>query len=140
MKSMKLIAVVAAAFLAAPGALAGDSKQAASRGEASKAAPAAEPAGKVAPRMVVTRDRETGQLRPATAEERAALAAAAGHRVLSRTGEATTVETLPSGRTHARLGPEYIHWSHARVNADGTVSYDGAPAKKPRSGAAAPEK
>ncbi|MGE5344811.1 MAG: post-PEP-CTERM-1 domain-containing protein [Acidithiobacillales bacterium] len=140
MKSMKRIVILVAALLAAPGALAGDSKQGASGGDASKAAPAPQSSGKVAPRMVVTRDRETGQLRPATAEERAALAATAGRRVLGRTGEATVVETLPSGRKHARLGPEYIHWSHARVNADGTVSYDGVPAKKPQAGAAAPEK
>ncbi len=140
MKSNKVIVIVVAALLGTPGALAGDSKQAATGGEASKAAPGAEPAGKVAPRMVVTRDRETGQLRPATSEERAALAAAAAHRALSRAGEATTVETLPSGRKHARLGPEYIHWSRARINADGTVSTEGAPAKKPQAGAAAPEK
>ncbi len=140
MTSNKVIVLVAAALLAAPGVYAGDSKQAQSGADASKAAPGAEPAGKTAPRMVVTRDRETGKLRPATAEERAALAAAAGRRVLSRAGEATAVETLPSGRKHARLGPEYIRWSHARINADGTVSYEGTPSKKPQSGAAAPEK
>ncbi len=140
MKSNKVIVIMVAALLGAPSVLASDSKQAANGGEASKAEPAAESSGKVAPRMVVTRDRETGQLRPATAEERAALAATAGHRALSRAGEATTVETLPSGRKHARLGPEYIHWSRARINADGTVSTEGAPAKKRQAGAPAPEK
>ncbi len=127
-KSAMGILVVGAALIASTGALAEDATKAAPACDSSKPAAAAESPGKAAPRMVVTIDRGTGRIRPATAAERAALSAAGGRHVLARTGEATLVETRPDGSTHARLGPEFFHWSVARVKADGTVSYDCVPA------------
>ncbi len=121
--------VLAGAVFASTGAFAEDATKAAPACDAPKPAVAAEPAGKTAPGLVVTIDRETGRLRPATPAERAALAAS-GRRVLGRTGEATLVETRADGSKHARLGPEFFRWSVARVNPDGTISYEGAPAKK----------
>ena len=129
MKSAIWRLIVAGVLLAAPGVLAEDSLKGAPASDASKTAPTAS-LGKAAPLLIVTVDRETGRLRPATAEERAALAAAGGRRVLGRTGEATVVETRSDGSHRARLGPEYFRWSAARVNPDGTLSYDGAPAGK----------
>jgi hypothetical protein len=147
MKSAMGLVIVAGWLLAPAGLVAADEKSAVPAGDASKPK-AAESLGKVAPRMVVTIDRDTGRLRPATAAERAALAAAGGRHILARTGEATLVETRPDGSTHARLGPEFFRWSVARVKADGTVSYDCVPAGKVGAGVnatipaapAAPEK
>lgn len=127
--AMGIVVVAAASLISSTGALAGDAKEAAAAGDASKPATAAESAGKTAPRMIVTIDRDSGRLRPATAAERAALAAS-GRRVLGRTGEATVVETRADGSKHARLGPEFSHWSVARAKADGTVSDDCVPAGK----------
>lgn len=139
MKTAMGLVIVAGWLLAPVGLMAADEKSAAPAGDASKPA-AAESSGKAAPRMVVTIDRETGRLRPATAAERAALAAAGGRHVLARTGEATHVETRADGSKHARLGPEFFQWSVARVNPDGTVSYDCVSAGKvgAASSAAAP--
>jgi hypothetical protein len=130
MKSLLGTVVALGALLASPSALAEDAKTTAPATEPSKVAPAGESAGRAAPRMVVTIDRETGRLRPATAEERAALAAAGGRQVLARTGEATQVETRADGSKRARLGPEFFKWAVARVKADGTVRYDCVPAGK----------
>ncbi len=96
------------------------------------AAPAAESAGKTAPRLIVARDPETGKLRPATAKEIEALrAAGAGLKPVFATGaRTTTVETLPSGRKRAQLGPEYFRYSVVRKNADGTLSEECVPASK----------
>lgn len=136
MKTAMGLVIVAGWLLASAGLVAADEKNAVPACDAPKPAAAAEPAGKTAPRMVVTIDRETGRLRPATAAERAALAAS-GRRVLGRTGEATLVETRADGSKHVRLGPEFFRWSVALVNPGGTISYEGAPAKK---APAAPEK
>lgn len=126
-RAMGLV-IVAGWLLAPAGLMAANEKSAAPAEEASKPA-AAESGGKAAPRMVVTIDRDTGRLRPATPAERAALAAS-GRRILGRTGEATVVETRPDGSVHVRLGPEFFRWSMARVNPGGTVSYDCVPAGK----------
>jgi hypothetical protein len=125
---MAMMALVGALF-ASTGAHAGDAKEPAAAGDASEPAADPGPPGKAVPRMVVTIDRDTGRLRPATPAERAALAAS-GRRVLERTGEATVIETKPDGSLHARLGPEFFRWSVASINPDGTISYEGAPAKK----------
>ena len=95
-------------------------------------APAAENAGKTAPRMIVVRDPDTGRLRAATAKEIEALrAAGAGLKPAFATGaRTTTVETLPSGRKRAQLGPEYFRYSVVRKNADGTLSEECVPASK----------
>jgi len=137
MKSAMVRLIVAGVLLAAPGALAEDSMKVAPASGATKNAPAASP-GRSAPLLVVTIDRETGRLRPATPDERAALAAAGGRRVLGRTGEATVVETRSDGSRRARLGPEYFQWSVARVNPDGTIFSDCTQAGKVRTAATAP--
>jgi hypothetical protein len=77
--------------------------------------------------MIVAIDPVTGRLRAPTAAEREALLAGA-RTALARVAEPTTVGTRPDGSTHARLGPEFFRWSVARVNPDGTVSYDCVPA------------
>jgi hypothetical protein len=94
------------------------------------AAPPAESAGKAAPRMVVVKDPETGQLRAATAAEIEALRASAPAAKFAVSGEPTTVEKLLSGRVRARLGPEYMRYSVVRKNADGTLSSDCVPGSK----------
>jgi hypothetical protein len=76
--------------------------------------------------MVVAIDPETGELRAPTPEELQALSTDA-RRLLARTGEPTTVETLPNGTKRVRLGPEYHRWSVVRVNPDGTLSFDCVP-------------
>jgi hypothetical protein len=128
--AMGTVVVAAASLIASTGALAGDATETAPACDVPKPPAAAESAGKTAPGLVVTIDRETGRLRPATAAERAALAAVGGRHVLARTGQATLVETRADGSKHARLGPEFSHWSVARAKADGTVSYDCVPAGK----------
>jgi hypothetical protein len=138
MKSVIGTVVVAGALLASLAALGEDARPSAPAIENSKAAPAGESPGRVAPRMIVTVDRETGRLRPATAEERAALAAAGGRRALARTGEATQVETRADGSKRARLGPEFFQWSVARIGPDGKVSYDCGPAGKVGAAPSAP--
>ena len=124
------IVVVAAALIASPGALAGDVTEAAPAGDVEKSAAAGEPAGKVAPRMMVAKDPETGKLRPATAKEIEALRAAGIKPSLAKSAPATTVETLPSGRKRAQIGPEYFRYSVVRKNPDGTFSEECVPAAK----------
>jgi hypothetical protein len=134
MKSATGTLLLAGALFLTQSTFAEDSKNASAASDASEGSPTAVASGKTVPRMVVTVDRETGRLRPATAKERAALAAS-GRKVLGRTGEATAVEVRPDGSLHARLGPEFFRWSVARANPDGSLSYDGAPAKKVPAGA-----
>ena len=102
------------------------------------AAPPAESAGKAAPRMIVVKDPETGQLRAATAAEIEALKASAPAPKLAVSGEATTVERLPSGRVRARLGPEYMRYSVVRKNPDGSLSSDCVPGSKVEEAVKAP--
>ncbi len=105
----------------------------ASRGTAEEprgAAPVGESAGKAAPRMIVVRDPQTGELRPPTAAEIEALKAAVPAPKAAVAGQATTVEKLLSGRVRARLGPEYMRYSVVRKNPDGTLSYDCVPGSK----------
>ncbi len=92
--------------------------------EPKSAAPAGEIPGKAAPRMVVVRDPQTGELRPPTAAELEALKPAAPAPKAAIKGQTATVEKLPSGRVRARLGLEYMRWSVVRKNPDGTLSYD----------------
>ena len=92
-----------------------------------------ETAGKTAPRMIVVRDPDTGQLRAPTAKEIEALRAARVAPALATAATATpstTVETLPSGRIRAQLGPEYFRYSVVRKNPDGSLSSDCVPASK----------
>lgn len=92
--------------------------------------PAAESAGKAAPRMVVVKDPETGQLRAPTSKELEALRKASPKQAFATAGEPTSVEKLASGRVRARLGPEYLRYSVVRKNPDGTFSSDCVPASK----------
>lgn len=92
--------------------------------------PAAESAGKTAPRMIVVQDPETGQLRAATTKEIEALKAVAPAPKLAVTGEPTSVEKLLSGRVRAKLGPEYMRYSVVRKNPDGSLSSVCVPASK----------
>ena len=101
-------------------------------------APAAEGAGKAAPRMIVVRDPDTGLLRAATAKEIEALRAAGIKPGLAKSAPATTVETLPSGRVRAQLGPEYFRYSVVRRNPDGTLSEECVPAAKLDAAVSAP--
>lgn len=96
-------------------------------------APQAETAGRTAPQMIVVRDPDTGQLRAPTAKEIEALSAARVKPALATAATATpstTVETLPSGRIRAQLGPEYFRYSVVRKNPDGSLSSDCVPASK----------
>ncbi|MFI5180624.1 MAG: post-PEP-CTERM-1 domain-containing protein [Thermoanaerobaculia bacterium] len=125
------IVVVAAALIASTGALAGDAKETAPAGDATKpAAPTPESAGKTAPQMIVVKDPQTGELRAPTAAEVEALAAATPAPKLATSGATTTVEKLLSGRVRAKLGPEYMRYSVVRKNPDGTLSFDCVPESK----------
>ena len=79
-----------------------------------KAAPKA-PAGSA--NMVVTKDPETGELRPATAEEREKLL---GRRPLA--APERKVVTLPDGTVMVELGEEDMDYAVATRNADGSIS------------------
>jgi len=111
--------ILVSVLIASPCGLAGDEKKVPAESATAEGTP-----GKAAPRMVVTVDPETGQLRPATAAERAALAAAGGGRALLRAPGATVVERFADGRVRAKLGPEYARYSIVRRNPDGTMTYD----------------
>ncbi len=126
------LVVLAGALFASTGALAGDTKETVPACDAPKSPAAAEPAGKTAPRMIVVRDPDTGKLRAPTAKEIEALraAGAAIKPAFSKGVRTTTVETLPSGRRRAQLGPEYFRYSVVRKNADGTLSEECVPASK----------
>jgi hypothetical protein len=124
MKSAVGIVVVSGVLFFSPAAFAEEPKG---------SAPPAESAGKAAPRMVVVKDPETGQLRAASAAEIEALKAASSASPspkLAVSGKTTTVERLLSGRVRARLGPEYMRYSVVRKNPDGTLSSDCVPGSK----------
>ncbi|MFI5180850.1 MAG: post-PEP-CTERM-1 domain-containing protein [Thermoanaerobaculia bacterium] len=98
--------------------------------EPKSTAPAAESAGKAAPRMIIVKDPVTGELRAPTAQEIEALRSASPTPKLSVGGQPTSVEKLLSGRVRARLGPEYMRFSVVRKNPDGTISTDCVPGSK----------
>ncbi len=127
MRAAAGIAVASGFLILSSVAFAEESKEAK---DAKATAPPAESAGKAAPRMIVVRDADTGQLRAATAKEIEALRAAGLKPGLARSAPATTVETLPSGRVRAQLGPEYFRYSIVRKNPDGTLSEECLPAPK----------
>ncbi len=94
------------------------------------AKPAAEAPKASAPgasNMVVTKDPETGQLRPATAAEREKLL---GRRPLARPER--SVVTLPDGSQMVELGPEHASYAIAKKDANGKLTQGcvhGDPAK-----------
>jgi hypothetical protein len=67
--------------------------------------------------MVVTKDPETGELRPATAEEREKLL---GRRPLASVEH--KVVTLPDGTVMVELGEDDMNYAVATRNADGSIS------------------
>jgi hypothetical protein len=69
--------------------------------------------------MVVTRNPETGELRPATAAEREKLL---GRRPLAQDRDLETV-TLPDGGVLVKARPEDANYTVATRNADGSLSY-----------------
>jgi hypothetical protein len=83
---------------------------------AAAAAPAPLPAG--AANMVVTRDPVTGEIRNATAEERARLFAG---RTPQAAPAAPLVVVLPDGTEMVRLGEESMNYAVATVAPDGTI-------------------
>jgi hypothetical protein len=89
---------------------------------------------------MVSVDPETGKLRAPTAAEREALQAlqAGTTKALVRVAQPTLVEKLPDGRVRARLGPEHLHYSVARVKPDGTLSSDCVSAGKVDAASSAP--
>ena len=102
---------------------------------------AAKPAAAGAANMVVTRDPETGEIRNATAEERAKL--------LDRRPQAAPSEprvvVLPDGTRMVELGEDSTNYTVARRNPDGTVTQTcvegpdaAAGARKPKTEAPAP--
>ena len=117
--------VVFAALLALP-AMAQDARPAPGP---TAAAPATAPAKakvvkKAAPKaptgsanMVVTKDPETGELRPATAEEREKLL---GRRPLARVEH--EVITLPDGTVMVELGEDDMSYAVATRNTDGSIA------------------
>ncbi len=121
MKAAAGIVVVAGVLFLSPTAFAEEAKS---------TAPAVESAGKAAPRMVVVKDPQTGELRAPTAQEIEALKAVSPAPKLSVSGQATTVEKLLSGRVRAKLGPEYMRYSVVRRNPDGKLSEQCVPGSK----------
>jgi hypothetical protein len=118
---------------------AGEKKAKCPRAKAAAAA-AAKPAAAGEANMVVTRDPETGELRPATAAEREKLL---GRRPLA-TREHKVV-TLPDGTKMVELGEDAMSYAVARRNPDGTVSRTcvegaeaAAAARKPKAATPAP--
>jgi hypothetical protein len=87
----------------------------AAKTDAKKAAATASPAGTA--NMVVTRDPETGESRPATAAERERLL---GRRPLVAVEH--TVVTLPDGTQMIELGDADMTYAVATKNPDGSVS------------------
>ena len=67
--------------------------------------------------MVVTKDPETGELRPATAEEREKLL---GRRPLAKVEH--EVITLPDGTVMVELGEDDMSYAVATRNADGSIA------------------
>lgn len=80
--------------------------------------PAAKVATPGAAHMIVTKDAETGELRPATAAEREQLL---GRRPLAAV--APEIVTLPDGTLLLKERPEDANYAVATRNADGTLSY-----------------
>jgi len=70
--------------------------------------------------MVVTRDKETGQLRAATPEEIRALTAAPRATLLSTTGS-PLLTTLPDGTKSLALTDRYFSMAVAKKGTDGRV-------------------
>src|SRR6516165_9971511 len=100
--------------------------------EATKPAPKAAPASPGAANLVVTKDPETGELRPATAAEREKLLgrsrlAAPEHRVVR----------LPDGTEMIELGPADATYLVVRKNPDGTLTKTCVHGKPDLSGPAA---
>lgn len=130
MKAAVGVVVVSGSLFLSSAAFAEEPKDPKEPKEPKASAPAAESAGKAAPRMIVVKDPDTGQLRAATAKEIEALRAASIKPALATAAPATTVETLPSGRKRALLGPEYSRYSVVRKNPDGSLSSDCVPGSK----------
>ena len=78
--------------------------------------PAAPPG--TAKNMIVTRDPETGQIRPATPAEREKLL---GRRPLAAVAERPVV-VLPDGSLMVEMGPANMSYAVAKKNPDGTIS------------------
>lgn len=125
MRSAFVRLIVLSALFASGAGLAGDKKVV-----SAERAPAESTPLKVAPRMIVTIDSGTGQIRPATAADRAALTAAGGGKALLRAAGTTVVEKFADGRVRATLGPEYLRDFVVCRNPDGTVTYDYLPEGK----------
>lgn len=90
----------------------------AAKTEAKKAAKKAAPKSAAASaNMVVTKDPETGELRPATAEEREKLL---GRRPLAKAQH--EVITLPDGTVMVELGDDDMTYAVATRNADGSIA------------------
>ncbi len=70
--------------------------------------------------MVVTRDKETGQLRAATPEEIRALTAGPRATLLSTT-ESPVLTTLPDGTKSLDLGDRYFSMAVAKKGTDGRI-------------------
>jgi hypothetical protein len=122
MKTAAGVLMVSGCLFFSSAAFAEEPKEPKEQKEQKVAAPAGESAGKTAPRMIVVKDPETGQLRAPTAAEIEALKTAAPAPKLAVSGQATTVEKLLSGRVRATLGPEYMRYSVVRKNPDGSLS------------------
>jgi hypothetical protein len=134
-KRLFLAAAAALAALTAPGAQACDDRAAAPpkppakesakatavTPPASAARPGAAPASTPAlPRMVVTRDKETGRLRMATPGEIEAMSGSAQPQLLSTPEEPVAV-TLPDGSKYLDLTGRYFSMAVARKGPDGKV-------------------
>ena len=85
--------------------------------EAAKPAPKAAPASPGAANLVVTKDPETGELRPATAAEREKLL---GRKPLVPVER--KVVTLPDGSLMIELGEADLHYAVVKKAADGTLT------------------
>lgn len=86
-----------------------------------KSSPSAVPTrGPALPRVVVTRDKESGQIRLATPQEIRALAAAPRATILSTAGS-PILTTLPDGTKSLALTDRYFSMAVAKKGTDGRV-------------------
>lgn len=133
-RALSLAVLAISAVLLTPSTQACDDQVAAAAPKApeSPKPPAPAAGAQVLPRMVVTRDKETGRLRAATADEIRTLAASPRAALLSA-AESPVVTTLPDGTKLVDLTDRYFSMAVAKKGADGTIRQRCVESEKERS-------